>query len=341
MSLVPGRPTSIAIAPPCVAPAMGGLDLSRRHHATHRVALRIGDPGAGAIVCQAAVAILQTIAAQDGLTLEFAPWTGSAIREARHLNGSWDAVYAIDPPLHTGAAAADPYVSLRSIRAVPGARWCDRPPQTAGLDSRWLLAPPAARHDDDLRDRLALFACELADARRQRLLCVTDAHDPDGGAKAWKDTLAAAAVNVPGVLVETADVAAAALTIRTDPHHLDVILTTTARAALLAELCAGRFGCAGLDPLVQVDVSGWQPPIVTATAGVESEWLGAPYANPLGAIWAGALVLDCLGHHTAYARIMSAVDRALVGAARPFAIGGRATAADFSRAVREELQSEK
>ncbi|MBI3492942.1 MAG: hypothetical protein HY047_14365 [Acidobacteria bacterium] len=327
-----------SVPPPWISPAISAAVPSRWGHATHRVALRIDDPTAGSLVCDAAVSVIQTVAAQHGVTLEFAPWIGGAPKEARHLNGTWDAVYAIARPLGQNAEPAGPYVTLRSVRLIPGARWCgaDRTASSAKVDSRWLLAPPRARRDEAWRDGLAHFACEVADVRHQRLICVIDSTERD--ASRWDEALATAAVSFPGVLIEKLDVSPMATLLRADPARLDVVLTTTPRAATLVDLCAGRCGCVGLDPIVRVDISGWLPPTVTSTAGTDAQWLGTEFANPLGAIWAGALLFDCLGHRTAYLRIMSAVDRALVSEARPFALGGRATTAEFSHAVRRALR---
>jgi len=125
-----------------------------------------------------------------------------------------------------------------------------------------------------------------------------------------------------------------------EPAQLDVILVTTPSGAPLADLCAGRAGCVGLDPVAHLDVAGRLPPTVTVTAGSEPSLLGASFTNPLGAIWAAALTLECLGHPEAYLSVMAAVDHALTtDSSRPFALGGRGTAADFTHAVCTALAS--
>jgi len=62
---------------------------------------------------------------------------------------------------------------------------------------------------------------------------------------------------------------------------------------------------------------------------------GRGIANPIGAIWAGALMLDHLGEQEAHDRVMAAVGRTLAeGTVRTPDLGGRATTVEMAAAVR-------
>ena len=68
---------------------------------------------------------------------------------------------------------------------------------------------------------------------------------------------------------------------------------------------------------------------------------GKGIANPIGAIWAGALMLDHLGHRDLHDRIVGAIERVVAtGDTRTPDLGGTATTTDVAEAVcRERLTS--
>ena len=63
---------------------------------------------------------------------------------------------------------------------------------------------------------------------------------------------------------------------------------------------------------------------------------GKAIANPIGAIWAGAMMLEHLGHADAAAAIVRAIEAVLEpksGAPRTPDLGGRASTADLGKAI--------
>jgi tartrate dehydrogenase/decarboxylase/D-malate dehydrogenase len=65
---------------------------------------------------------------------------------------------------------------------------------------------------------------------------------------------------------------------------------------------------------------------------------GKGIANPIAAIWAGAMMLDHLGQRATHDRILGAIER-VIGDARVKTpdLGGKATTADMTRAVAAAL----
>jgi tartrate dehydrogenase/decarboxylase/D-malate dehydrogenase len=65
---------------------------------------------------------------------------------------------------------------------------------------------------------------------------------------------------------------------------------------------------------------------------------GHGIANPIAAVWAGALMLDHLGESAAHDRIVAAITRVL-GEAGPRTpdLGGHATTDEVARAIRDAL----
>jgi tartrate dehydrogenase/decarboxylase/D-malate dehydrogenase len=61
---------------------------------------------------------------------------------------------------------------------------------------------------------------------------------------------------------------------------------------------------------------------------------GRGIANPIGAIWAGALMLDHLGHRELHDRVVAAVSRVLGdGEVRTPDLGGTASTRDMTQAI--------
>ena len=68
--------------------------------------------------------------------------------------------------------------------------------------------------------------------------------------------------------------------------------------------------------------------------GLTDQAMSQFYANPIGAIWAGAMMLNHLGHSGACASIMSAIEHVLAEAAELTPdMGGRSNTQSLGRAI--------
>jgi tartrate dehydrogenase/decarboxylase/D-malate dehydrogenase len=68
---------------------------------------------------------------------------------------------------------------------------------------------------------------------------------------------------------------------------------------------------------------------------------GRGIANPIGAIWAGALMLDHLGHRDLHDRLLSAVERVVrEGTVRTPDLGGTATTGQMAQAIVTALSAD-
>jgi tartrate dehydrogenase/decarboxylase/D-malate dehydrogenase len=65
---------------------------------------------------------------------------------------------------------------------------------------------------------------------------------------------------------------------------------------------------------------------------------GKGVANPIAAIWAGAMMLGHLGHADSQASIMAAIEKVLsTGNVKTPDLGGKATTAEMTKAVRAAM----
>ena len=69
---------------------------------------------------------------------------------------------------------------------------------------------------------------------------------------------------------------------------------------------------------------------------------GKGIANPIGQIWAGAMLLDFLGRRDAHDAIVSAVERVLdpgAGGPKTPDLGGKAKTADLGKAIASAISA--
>jgi tartrate dehydrogenase/decarboxylase/D-malate dehydrogenase len=64
---------------------------------------------------------------------------------------------------------------------------------------------------------------------------------------------------------------------------------------------------------------------------------GQGIANPIGAIWAGAMMLELLGLPEAAAAVLGAVERVLASGLDTPDMGGKATTTELGKAIATEL----
>src|SRR5262249_6234593 len=124
----------------------------------------------------------------------------------------------------------------------------------------------------------------------------------------------------------------------THPQTLDVIVGSNLFGDILTDLGAAITGSLGLAPGGNINPERRHPSMFEPIHGSAPDIAGRGIANPIGAIWAGALMLDHLGEREAHDRVMAAVGRTLAeGAVRTPDLGGRATTAEMATAVRGSL----
>jgi tartrate dehydrogenase/decarboxylase/D-malate dehydrogenase len=65
---------------------------------------------------------------------------------------------------------------------------------------------------------------------------------------------------------------------------------------------------------------------------------GKGIANPIGAMWAGAMMADHLGHRDIHDRILGAIERVVAsGRNRTPDLGGTSTTGDLANAIVQEI----
>ena len=81
----------------------------------------------------------------------------------------------------------------------------------------------------------------------------------------------------------------------TAPDSLDVVVASNLFGDILSDLGAALAGSLGIAPSANIDPTGSRPSMFEPVHGSAPDIAGKGIANPFGAIWAGAMMLEHLG----------------------------------------------
>jgi tartrate dehydrogenase/decarboxylase/D-malate dehydrogenase len=124
----------------------------------------------------------------------------------------------------------------------------------------------------------------------------------------------------------------------THPQTLDVIVASNLFGDILTDLGAALSGSLGLAAGANLNPERLYPSMFEPIHGSAPDIAGRGIANPVGAVWAGALMLEHLGEAEAHARIMRALERVLAGKqVRTPDLSGSATTTEMAEAIRAAL----
>ena len=255
----------------------------------------------------------------------------------------------------------DQYVNLRPMRLLPGVTGplAGRPPaevdmvcvrensegEYAGVGGRLHVgtAHEVAEQTSLFTrrgvERIARFAFDLAARRpRRRLASATKSNAMQHTMVLWDEAVDEVAKGYPNVEWRKYHVDALAARMVTDPASLDVIVASNLFGDILTDLGAAVSGSLGVAPGANLNPEREYPSMFEPIHGSAPDIAGRGIANPIGAIWAGALMLDHVGQSAAHDRIVAAIEQVLQDdRARTPDLGGRARTSDVTSAVLARL----
>jgi tartrate dehydrogenase/decarboxylase/D-malate dehydrogenase len=141
-----------------------------------------------------------------------------------------------------------------------------------------------------------------------------------------------AGVTVDKVLI---DALAARLVLK--PESVDVIVASNLFGDILSDLAAAVTGSIGVAPSANLNPERDHPSLFEPVHGSAPDIAGRGIANPVAAIWAGAMMLDHLGEPDSAARIVAAFESVLASGIATSDLGGTARTEDFTDAVLARL----
>jgi tartrate dehydrogenase/decarboxylase/D-malate dehydrogenase len=191
--------------------------------------------------------------------------------------------------------------------------------------------------------RIMRFAFELASKRpRRHLTLVTKSNAQRYGMVMWDEIFAEVANDYPGVTTDTELVDAVTARMVMKPRTLDVVVATNLHADILSDLAAALSGSLGTAPSANLNPGGAFPSMFEPIHGSAPDIAGKGIANPIAAIWSGAMMLEHLGEAHAASRLVAAIESVTsAGAVLTPDLGGTATTEQVTEAVCQALMSAK
>jgi len=184
-------------------------------------------------------------------------------------------------------------------------------------------------------ERIARYAFRLAETRPRKMLAsATKSNALQHAMVLWDEVVADVAREFPHVELKKYHVDALCARMVTHPHTLDVIVASNLFGDILTDIGSAISGSLGVGPGGNINPDRTTPSMFEPIHGSAPDIAGKGIANPIAAIWAGAMMLDHLGERAAYDRILKAIELVLAeGSVKTPDLGGRATTADMSRAI--------
>lgn len=187
-------------------------------------------------------------------------------------------------------------------------------------------------------ERVLRYAFEQARKRSGRLASVTKSNAQKHSMVFWDDVTDRVAADYPDVSVRKYHVDAMAARFITNPESLDVVVASNLFGDILTDIGAAIQGGLGFAASANVNPAGGVPSMFEPVHGSAPDIAGKGIANPMAAIWSGAMMLEHLGEVEAATSIVQALEIALAhGDVRTPDQGGSSSTEEVARAIGRAL----
>ncbi|WP_099867530.1 tartrate dehydrogenase [Pararhizobium haloflavum] len=188
-------------------------------------------------------------------------------------------------------------------------------------------------------DRILRYAFDLAKRRDRRKL--TSATKSNGIAITmpyWDERVAAMAKDYPDVEVDKYHIDILTAHFVLNPDKFDVVVASNLFGDILSDLGPACTGTIGIAPSGNINPDSRFPSLFEPVHGSAPDIAGKGIANPVGQIWAGAMMLDHLGHVDAGAAMLAAIEAVLADEQkRTGDLGGKANTEACGKAIAEAI----
>jgi tartrate dehydrogenase/decarboxylase/D-malate dehydrogenase len=188
-------------------------------------------------------------------------------------------------------------------------------------------------------ERILRYGFEIALKRPRKLLAsATKSNALRHSMVLWDEVAESVRQDYPSVEYRKYHVDAIAARMVTHPATLDVIVASNLFGDILTDIGSAISGSLGIAPGANINPERQYPSMLEPIHGSAPDIAGKGIANPIGAIWAGAMMLDHLGHRDLHDKILGAVERVVAsGRHRTPDLGGTAKTRELADAIVREL----
>jgi len=182
-------------------------------------------------------------------------------------------------------------------------------------------------------ERIAHYSFQLARKRRNKVTNVTKSNTLIHSLAYWDRVIEEVSQSYSDVEYAKMYVDNASANFVLHPEKFDVIVTTNFIGDILSDLGGAIMGSLGLGPSGNINPEKTYPSMFEPIHGSAPDIAGKAIANPIGAIWSGALMLEHLGEADAANAIVSAIEKTIASGTLPVDLGGSAKTMEIAEAV--------
>ncbi len=188
-------------------------------------------------------------------------------------------------------------------------------------------------------DRILKYAFELAQSRdAKHLSSATKSNGIIHSMPYWDKRVRAMARNYPDVKVDQYHIDIFTANFIRMPEHYDVVVASNLFGDILSDLGPACTGTIGIAPSANINPSGEFPSMFEPVHGSAPDIFGRKIANPIGVVWAGAMMLQHLGYPEAHDTIIGAIETVLAsGKHLTPDMGGKGKTAELGKAIADSV----
>ncbi|GAA3483122.1 tartrate dehydrogenase [Streptomyces yanii] len=186
--------------------------------------------------------------------------------------------------------------------------------------------------------RVLDYAFDLSARRGGKVTSATKSNGIVHTMPFWDELVAERAAAHPTVTWDQEHIDALAAKFVLDPARFDVVVGSNLFGDILSDLAAAVAGSIGIAPAANLNPEREFPSMFEPVHGSAPDIAGRGIANPLGAVWSAAMMLDHLGHPEAGKDVTDAIAAVLAKTdVRTPDLGGTASTAEFTEKLLELL----
>ena len=188
-------------------------------------------------------------------------------------------------------------------------------------------------------DRVLRYAFELAQTRsKKRVSSATKSNGIVHSMPYWDSRFAAMGEEYPDIETDQYHIDILTANFVRMPDHFDVVVGSNLFGDILSDLGPACTGTIAIAPSANLNPTKEHPSMFEPVHGSAPDIYGQKIANPIGTIWAGAMMLQHLGHQEAHDSVMAAIEQTLREGARLTPdMGGKASTDELGKAIAETV----
>ena len=184
-------------------------------------------------------------------------------------------------------------------------------------------------------DRVLTYAFDLAESRvKKHLTSATKSNGIIHTMPYWDERVKEMSKNYPDIEVDQYHIDILTANFVRMPDHFDVVVGSNLFGDILSDLGPACTGTIAIAPSANLNPKKEHPSMFEPVHGSAPDIAGQGIANPIGTIWAGAMMLQHLGHQDAHDSILTAIEQVLRDSRQLTPdMGGKANTASLGKAI--------